>query len=129
MKDPKAINSLPSFEELKRLASEDPKGLSQLRRSYCEDFISTVPSDHQHRLLCLQNRVELELQRAKNPISGIIMLSGMMQQSVEKLAEGFNQLNQPGNSDKSLDTGPANKDSNHTAEIISFQDYSSRQHH
>lgn len=80
---------LPSFDELKTLADNDPEALSDLRRYYCENFISLVASEHQHQLHCIQSRVELEIKRAKTPLCGVIVISGMMHNSVEKLTLGL----------------------------------------
>lgn len=95
MKTRPSYTELPSFDDLKLLANRNPEAFDHLREFYCKRLIDSVPEKRQHRLYCLQNRVDLEVERAKTPMAAVIMISGMMHESVENLAYRFNTLTGP----------------------------------
>lgn len=93
--------AIPSFDELQQIASTNPDALEELRHYYCESFIQLVSSSRQHRLSCIQNKIDLELQRAKNPLAGVIAISNMMHDSVANLSSfGFRNSSQDDNTSR-----------------------------
>lgn len=66
------------FDQWHSLASEDPQGFEQLRRSLLEEVISRAPQRRQRRLRGLQWRVDQVRSHAPNPMAACISLSSMM---------------------------------------------------
>lgn len=80
------MEQLPAFDELVALADTDPEAFDILRQRACQQYIQTTPRAHRHKLRAVQHRVEVTLQRAKNPIAGVIKLSAMMHDSLYQLS-------------------------------------------
>lgn len=70
------------FDALRELARSDPEGFEDRRRALIEDLIGQAPQWQQRRLRGLQWRVDMERQRASNPLAACIVLSRMMWESV-----------------------------------------------
>lgn len=87
------MGQLPDFEDLVILAKQDPQAFESFRQSACRQFIATAPSDHQHRLAAVQNRVEMELRRAKTPLAGLLKISCMMHDSLYQLSSKWIEFN------------------------------------
>jgi hypothetical protein len=87
------MEPLLEFEKLVALARQDPDAFENYRRSMCQQFIATVPSDHQHRLAAVQHRVEMALRRAKTPLAGLLKISSMMHDSLYQLSSKCTALN------------------------------------
>ncbi|HBF07931.1 MAG TPA: DUF3135 domain-containing protein [Gammaproteobacteria bacterium] len=77
-----------------RLAKEDPEALERLRQEAIEDLISNAPEQHQRRLRGLQFQVDMERQRAKNPMDSCIKISRLMHDSFSKLRDTLNEAQQ-----------------------------------
>ncbi|MEC8009219.1 MAG: DUF3135 domain-containing protein [Pseudomonadota bacterium] len=88
------MKDLPEFDELMRLAKEDPEALERLRQEAIEDLISNAPEQHQRRLRGLQFQVDMERQRAKNPMDSCIKISRLMHDSFSKLRDTLNEAQQ-----------------------------------
>tara|TARA_Y100001968_G_scaffold285339_1_gene285248 strand:+ start:723 stop:1121 length:399 start_codon:yes stop_codon:yes gene_type:complete len=88
------VKDLPEFDELMRLAKEDPEALERLRQEAIEDLISNAPEQHQRRLRGLQFQVDMERQRAKNPMDSCIKISRLMHDSFSKLRDTLNEAQQ-----------------------------------
>ncbi len=86
------MTRLPCFDDLKVMADQDPEGFEQFRRQSCQDFIRCLPKHHRQRLKAVQFRVDYELSKAKNPMAGLVKISGMMHDSFYQLTEKVNLL-------------------------------------
>jgi len=88
------VKELPDFNELMRLAQENPDELERIRQEAVEDLITNAPSDHQRRLRGLQFQVDMERKRAKNPMDSCIRISRLMHDSFAKLRDTLNEAQQ-----------------------------------
>ena len=82
---------LPNFDELMKLAQNDPNKLEILRQSWIEDMISNAPDHCQRRLRGLQFQIDMERQIASHPVSSCIRISQMMHEGFANLREILNQ--------------------------------------
>lgn len=74
------------FEHWAELAQQDPEYFELLRTRTIDAFIQRCPEEFQHRLRCLQWRVDQVRKRAGTPMAACIKISEMMWDS-------FNQMN------------------------------------
>jgi len=70
------------FEELSRLAREDPEAFEARRQELIEEVISQVPEERQERLRRFQWRIDMERKRAKTPLGACIKLNDMLMEMV-----------------------------------------------
>jgi hypothetical protein len=82
---------LPRFDELMRLASQEPEKLEDLRKNCVDKAITSAPKHYQRRLRGLQFQIDMERERASNPISSCIRISQMMHEGLANLREALNQ--------------------------------------
>ena len=82
---------LPSFDELKKLAEQDPERLEEMRKQWVEKTIDEAPEQYQRRLRGLQFQIDMEREKAQNPVSACIRVSKMMHDSLAKLYESITQ--------------------------------------
>lgn len=82
---------LPSFDELMRLASQEPDKLEGLRKNWVDDVITSAPKNFQRRLRGLQFQIDMERERASNPVSSCIRISQMMHEGLANLRVALNQ--------------------------------------
>lgn len=66
------------FDEWMKLAASDPEGFENRRRQVVEEAILSAPQAMQPRLRALQWRIDMERDRASNPLSACIRLCNMM---------------------------------------------------
>jgi hypothetical protein len=86
------VLDLPDFEQLVKLAQEDPEALESLRKNLCEALIQQAPESYQQRLRGLQFKIDMERRRAKTPMAACIKLSSLMQDSFYKLRTALNEV-------------------------------------
>ncbi|WP_430462780.1 DUF3135 domain-containing protein [Thalassolituus sp. LLYu03] len=86
---------LPSFEELRRLAEEDPQALEALRQQHVDAMITAAPEDLQRRLRGLQFRIDAERNRASNPLSACLRISRMMHEHLHQLLDAVHESYEP----------------------------------
>ncbi|MEH6649385.1 MAG: DUF3135 domain-containing protein [Motiliproteus sp.] len=110
---------LPEFETLIELADKDPEAFERFRQQTCQQFIETTSNHHQHRLRAIQNRVEMALDRAANPMAGIISVSTMMHDSFYQLTCKLQQVNRLTRHKKNLTPLPTSP----SATIIDIDDW------
>ena len=60
---------LPSFEELMDLALNEPDKLEKLRQIWVDETINNAPELFQRRLRGLQFQIDMEREKASNPVS------------------------------------------------------------
>jgi len=70
------------FDSWQALARNNPQAFEAKRRALVDAVIRRVPESRQHRLRCLQWRIEKVCACATNPISASLQLSHMMWESV-----------------------------------------------
>ncbi len=94
MIEPRIRRQLPAFEVLAELARRDPQALYALGRVLTDDVIRQAPrAASRRRLEGLKFRIEMERQRAPNPLAACARLSQLMFDSLDEL---HSVLNEPG---------------------------------
>lgn len=84
--------NLPNFEDLLKLAKDDPDQLEALRQSLVQELIDETQGDQKRRLEGLQFRIDMERRRSKNPIQSCVKLSKMMHDSVQRLSSHLSEI-------------------------------------
>lgn len=82
---------LPSFDELMRLASQEPDTLEELRKDCVDKLITKAPEQYQRRLRGLQFQIDMERERASNPVSSCVRISQMMHEGLANLRDVINK--------------------------------------
>lgn len=86
------MKELPSFEDMVKMAQNDPDALESLRQEMCEAVIQSAPETSQRKLRGLQFKIDMERRRAKTPMASCIRLSQMMHESFAQLREALNDM-------------------------------------
>lgn len=76
---------LPSFDELKIMALEQPQALENLRKLLIAELIASAPESRRRRLEGLAFVIEAERRKAHNPMQACITISRMMLDSLVEL--------------------------------------------
>ena len=63
---------MPSFDEMVRLAKNDPETLERIRLKLIEETIAEAPENCHRRLRGLQFQIDMERRRASNPMSACV---------------------------------------------------------
>ena len=80
------------FEKWVMLASSEPNSFEQLRQDKISALIESAPKRHQHRLLCLQWRIDQIREKNKaSPMAACIAISGLMWDTFGHLSELLHQ--------------------------------------
>ena len=85
-------HDLPNFDELMKIAQNDPERLDEIRKQATEALIDSAPSKHQRRLRGVQFQIDMELRRSKSPLDGYIRISNMMNESLWQLKSTLNEV-------------------------------------
>ncbi len=107
-----AQQELFDFDEWMALAQSDPAAFEERRRRLIEQAIARAPEAMRQRLRALQWRIDMERDRASNPLSACIRLCNMMWTMVygeNGLMSAIGAL-----------TGAA-QSPRHTADIVAFE--------
>jgi hypothetical protein len=86
------------FDEWASLAQSDPEKFETRRREIIEAAISRNPPERQHRLRCLQWKIDQIRDRSPTPLSACVKISNMMWNSLTGpggLKESLKQIRQP----------------------------------
>lgn len=75
------------FDSWQDLACSNPEAFEAKRRDLVNAIIDQVPESRQHRLRCLQWRIEKVCATSSNPISASLRLSRMMWESIGRQQE------------------------------------------
>lgn len=78
---------LPSFEELMDLALNEPDKLEKLRQTWVDETINNAPELFQRRLRGLQFQIDMEREKASNPVSACVRISKMMHDGLANLQD------------------------------------------
>lgn len=73
------------FDMWLELSKNDPEAFEAMRRKALQEFIGSVPEDKQHRLRCLQWKVDKVREKQKTPLAACVAISDMMWDSLERL--------------------------------------------
>jgi hypothetical protein len=91
------------FDNLSRLAKEDPESFEATRQVVIEDLIESFPMETRERMRRLQWRIDQERRLAKSPMGSCIRLSRMMWRQLlgdgglrDRLNDFANGMQQPG---------------------------------
>lgn len=84
--------SLPEFEELVKLAKNNPEELERLRQKACDELIEQAPVEYQRKLRGLQFKIDMERRRARTPMAACLKISEMMHDSFGRLRKALNDV-------------------------------------
>ncbi|WP_455210902.1 DUF3135 domain-containing protein [Kaarinaea lacus] len=73
------------FDMWSELSKKDPEAFEAMRQKMVQDFIGSVPENKQHRLRCLQWKVDKVREKQKTPLAACVAISDMMWDSLERL--------------------------------------------
>lgn len=80
----------PSFDELKKIAQEDPEALERFRQQQVDAIIENAPAHIQRRLRGIQFQVNCRRRLHKSALGSCISISKMMQESLQELNQALN---------------------------------------
>ncbi|WP_373185663.1 DUF3135 domain-containing protein [Halopseudomonas sp.] len=83
---------LPSFDELKIMAQEEPEALEELRQRLTAQLIQNASPRGRRRLQGLAFVIDAERRKAHNPMQACIRLSQMMLDSAVELQASLDLL-------------------------------------
>ncbi len=86
---------LPSFEQLLKMAKQDPDALERLRQQHVETAINNAPEDYRKRLSGLQFQIDGIRRTSKSPMSACINISKMMHDSLNTLKTFIDESETP----------------------------------
>lgn len=92
------MSNYPSFNELLKLAQEDPEALEEFRQEQVELLITQAPIKYQRRLRGLQ--FQIDAQRAlhpNSPMGACLKISQMMHDSFDDLRTSLNNITSSNN--------------------------------
>ena len=112
----KKVASSFNFDEWLDLSKRDPESFESRRLESIEEFINSVPEDKQHRLRCLQWKIDRVRAKMPTPLAACVAISDMMWDSLDRL----NQLYHDCESISSLEHGKRVLTPLPNAEIISL---------
>ena len=70
--------TLPSYEALSKLASDDPQAFEALRAELVSCFIESAPKHHQRRLRGLQFRGDSIRSLSRSPLGALLKIQALM---------------------------------------------------
>jgi len=76
---------LPSFEQLREMALNNPDALERLRQQHVQAAIEAAPQQYRKRLEGLQFQIDGKRRTAKNPMSSCLTISKMMHDALHQL--------------------------------------------
>ncbi len=88
------VRDVNDFEYWKNLAKADPSAFEEARKQVIEEFLASVPVECRDRMVRLQWRVDMERQRARNPMDAAIRIYDMMWESVGKSVDALEALSE-----------------------------------
>ena len=81
------------FDMWYALSQSDPQAFEELRQKTLDNFIGGVDDDRQHRLRCLQWKVDRVREMNPTPLAACVAISDMMWDSLEKLNQIYYDYN------------------------------------
>ncbi|MBU2984329.1 DUF3135 domain-containing protein [Saccharophagus degradans] len=77
------------FDDLLKLAQDNPEHLENWRKSQVDSLISSAPEEFQRRLRGLQFQIDCERQKHSSPMGTCVAISRMMYESMDKLNQAL----------------------------------------
>lgn len=77
------------FDDLLKLANDNPEQLENWRKKQVETLISEAPEEYQRRLRGLQFQIDCERQKHSSPMGTCVAISRMMYESMDKLNQAL----------------------------------------
>jgi hypothetical protein len=114
------MSNYPSFNDLLKLAQENPEALEKFRQEQVELIINRAPVKHRQRLRGLQFQIDAQRARHINsPMGACLKISQMMHDSFEDLRAWLDKITA---SNDLIGHGLADSTQNHqlNAKIIQF---------
>lgn len=84
--------NLPDFNEMARMAKEEPEKLEKIRKNLVDQVIKSAPEENRLKLRGLQNRIDLIKQGSNNNLDSANKLFKEMMSSFDKLNEELNNF-------------------------------------
>ncbi|WP_233217672.1 MULTISPECIES: DUF3135 domain-containing protein [unclassified Photobacterium] len=81
------MDTLPNFDDMAKMAKEDPEQFEQLRQQLIEDAINQAHDSMQPRLKAQQSHIDLIISRGKNPLHTTMLLRNELQRQLVRFAE------------------------------------------
>jgi len=82
-----------NFDMWSELSQSDPGAFEKLRQKTLDAFIEKVDENRQHRLRCLQWKVDRVREMNPTPLAACVAISDMMWDSLEKLNQIYYDYN------------------------------------
>lgn len=76
-----------NFDEMAKLAKEDPKAFEQKRLELIRNFLQSAGEDRKRKLEGLQFKIDMIRRKAKTPLQATIEISKLMHDSFVELRE------------------------------------------
>lgn len=73
------------FDYMMELQQDDPQRFEQERMKLINELIESIPDEKQHKMRCLQWRVDQCRRKSKNSLSSCMVITEMMWKSFEEL--------------------------------------------
>jgi len=73
------------FDEWVKLSKKDPEAFEAMRMAQINEFIEGCDEDRQHRLRCLQWKIDTIRDKSDSPLAACVAISDMMWDSLERL--------------------------------------------
>lgn len=89
---------IPEFDELTKMAQNNPDQLEALRLKLIDETISLADQSFQRKLRGLQFHIDMEIRRAKSPMAACVKISEMMHGSLNELRNAITNRPQQENS-------------------------------
>jgi hypothetical protein len=80
------------FDKMMNLANNNPEQFEEIRQQLIADFIKSIPKEKQHRMECLQWRIDQTRAQAKTPLAACMAITEMMWESFEQLNTLFMEM-------------------------------------
>lgn len=87
------MSDFPTFDQLLKLANENPQELERFRQQQVEELINSAPAESQRRLRGLQFQIDAQRQLHEgSPMGSCMKISQMMHESFAELRGWLNQI-------------------------------------
>jgi phage I-like protein len=84
-----AYLDIPSFDELMKLASENPEQFNTLKKELCRQLIDTSSDEMKPRLEAQQTHIDRVLSKAKNPVHANVLLRQELHRQIVKFSQAL----------------------------------------
>ncbi|KJG17130.1 hypothetical protein UA33_10970 [Photobacterium angustum] len=81
------MDTLPNFDDMAKMAKEDPEQFEQLRQQLIENAINQAHDSMKPRLKAQQSHIDLVISRGKNPLHTTMLLRNELQRQLVRFAE------------------------------------------